>query len=194
MKLDKTLTLVFAGFGGQGVLTAGRIISDMALMDGINATWLPAYGFAVRGGKANCVVKLSAGEIGSPCLETIDLLVAMNVPSLEFLAQANPGACVIVNSDLVRPDEPALTGREDLKVVFVPCDSLARAANNPKAANIVSVGAAVRGLEDFHAETAVAALKEFFESKGKGRFNDANVAAFMSGYRCGGKAGEGECV
>ena len=79
-------------------------------------------------------------------------------------------------------------------MVYVPCDSLARAANNPKAANIVSVGAAVRGLEDFHAETAVAALKEFFESKGKGRFNDANVAAFMSGYRCGGKAGEGECV
>lgn len=51
MKLDKTLTLVFAGFGGQGVLTAGRIISDMALMDGINATWLPAYGFAVRGAR-----------------------------------------------------------------------------------------------------------------------------------------------
>ena len=174
MKLDRTLTLVFAGFGGQGVLTAGRIISDMALMDGINATWLPAYGFAVRGGKANCVVKLSAGEIGSPCLETI------------------PGACVIVNSDLVRPDEPALAEREDLKVVFVPCDSLARAASNPKAANIVSVGAAVRVLEDFHAETAVAALKEFFESKG--RFNDANAAAFMSGYRCDGKAEEKGCV
>ena len=181
MKIKKTL--VFAGFGGQGVLTAGRIIANMALMDNINATWLPAYGFAVRGGKANCVVKLCDEEIGSPCLETIDLLVAMNIPSLEYLNITNPGGTVIINADQVPSDQPELN-REDIKVVSVPCDTIAREANNPKAANIVSIGAAVHELEGFHVEAAIAALKEFFEEKGKGKYNDANVAAFMGGYRC----------
>ncbi len=188
---DKALTLVFAGFGGQGVLTAGRIISNMALMDGLNGTWLPAYGFAVRGGKANCVVKLCDGEIGSPCLETIDLLVAMNVPSLEFLEIVNPNGTVIVNADQVPADVPILATRSDVKVVFVPCDSLARAAKNPKASNIVSVGAAVKELDGFRVKNAIAALKEFFEEKGKGKYNDANIAAFMGGYECG-DAGEEE--
>lgn len=183
MKIKKTL--VFAGFGGQGVLTAGRIIANMALMDNLNATWLPAYGFAVRGGKANCVVRICDEEIGSPCMETIDLLVAMNVPSLEFLGITNPGGVVIANADQVPADHPALK-RGDIKVVMVPCDTIARQANNPKAANIVSVGAAVRELEGFHVEAAIAALKEFFEEKGKGKYNDANIAAFMGGYECAG--------
>lgn len=183
--MTKKKTLVFAGFGGQGVLTAGRIIANMALADGLNATWLPAYGFAVRGGKANCVVQLRDGEIGSPCMETIDLLAAMNVPSLEFVDSVTPGGIVIANADQVPGGHPALR-REDLTVVMVPCDSIARQAGNPKAANIVSVGAAVRMLEDLHVECAAAALKEFFEEKGKGSYHDANLAAFMGGYRCAG--------
>ncbi len=184
---DKAITLVFAGFGGQGVLTSGRIISNMALTDGLNATWLPAYGFAVRGGKANCVVKLCDGEIGSPCLETIDLLVAMNVPSLEYMDIVNPGGTVIANLDQVPRDTPALKSRSDVKIIFVPCDSLARAAKNPKAANIVSVGAAIKELDGFGVDNAITALKEFFEEKGKGKYNDANIAAFMGGYDCDGQ-------
>ena len=179
---DKALTLVFAGFGGQGVLTAGRIIVNMALEDGISATWLPAYGFAVRGGKAYCTVKLCSGEIGSPCLETIDILVAMNTPSLEFAADMNPGGVLIMNTDQIREDSELIPDRDDIRKVYVPCDSIARAANNPKAANLVSVGSVIKELDGFRVEAAVTALKDFFEEKGKGKYNEANVAAFMGGY------------
>lgn len=177
MKLKKTL--VFAGFGGQGVLTAGRIMCDIALGENLNATWLPAYGFAMRGGKANCTVKLCDGEIGAPTMESIDLLVAMNVPSMEFVDNMAPGGTVVANADLVPPDHPQCS-REDLQYVFVPCDSLARQAKNPRAANVVSVGA-VAGLLGFDTAGALKALEGFFAGKGKGDYTAANAAAFMGG-------------
>lgn len=175
------LTLVFAGFGGQGVLTAGRIIAEMALLDDITATWLPSYGFAVRGAKANCVVKLSDGRIGSPCLETIDVLVSMNAPSLEFAADVNPGGVIIVNSDQAG-DEARKIGRSDVTVIPVACDTLAREAENPKAANLVALGAVVSRIDTLQVDHAAEALKEFFAAKGKQEFERMNYSAFMKGY------------
>ena len=77
------MEIVFAGFGGQGVLTAGLIVAEMALENGKNVTWMPAYGPTMRGGKAYSVVKYADGMIGGPDMEELDALVAMNEPSLQ---------------------------------------------------------------------------------------------------------------
>ena len=73
--------IVFAGFGGQGVLTAGLIISHIAIEKGLNATWIPSYGSAMRGGTANCTVKFGDDIIYNPSQEEPDILLAMNTPS-----------------------------------------------------------------------------------------------------------------
>ena len=82
------MEIVFAGFGGQGVLTAGLIVAEMALENGKNVTWMPAYGPTMRGGKAYSVVKYADGMIGGPDMEELDALVAMNEPSLAYMASA----------------------------------------------------------------------------------------------------------
>ena len=93
--------IIFAGFGGQGVLTGGLIIAYMAAGKELEAVWMPAYGPTMRGGKANCTVKYGEepGErIGSPVMEEADILIAMNEPSLDYLEFCKPDAKVFVNS------------------------------------------------------------------------------------------------
>lgn len=93
--------IVFAGSGGQGVLTAGLIISDIAATEGINVTWVPSYGSAMRGGTANCTVKYCENTIYNPSQEQPDLLLAMNSPSFhKFLPLVAPGGVVVIG-DLV---------------------------------------------------------------------------------------------
>ena len=98
------MEVVFAGFGGQGVLTAGLILAEMALEDGKNVTWMPAYGPTMRGGKAYSVVKYADGMIGGPDMEGLDILVAMNEPSLEYAAYLKDGGVIIVNTNNVSED------------------------------------------------------------------------------------------
>ena len=89
------MELVFAGFGGQGVLTSGMIVAEMALEEGKTVTWMPTYGPAMRGGKAYSVVKYTDGVIGGPDIEESDVLVAMNGPSLEYAAYLKEGGTLI---------------------------------------------------------------------------------------------------
>ena len=99
--------IVFAGSGGQGVLTAGLIISDIAATEGINVTWVPSYGSAMRGGTANCTVKYCENTIYNPSQEQPDLLLAMNSPSFhKFLPLVAPGGVVVIG-DLVEIPEDA---------------------------------------------------------------------------------------
>ena len=93
--------IVFAGSGGQGVLTAGLIISDIAAKEGLNVTWVPSYGSAMRGGTANCTVKYCENTIYNPSQEEPDVLLAMNNPSFKkFLPLVTPGGIVVIG-DLV---------------------------------------------------------------------------------------------
>ena len=92
--------IVFAGFGGQGVLTSGLIVSHIAVDKGMNATWIPSYGSAMRGGTANCTVKFGMETIYNPAQEEPDILLAMNTPSFnKFFEIIKPGGIAIVNSD-----------------------------------------------------------------------------------------------
>ena len=173
------MEIVFAGFGGQGVLTSGLIVSEMALEEGKNVTWMPAYGPTMRGGKAYSVVKYMDGMIGGPDMEEIDILVAMNQPSLEYASLMKDGGLIVINSDHVDDDVKI---DEKYDVIRIPCLTLAQKGNNPKAANIVAIGAMIKKCGLFPPEQAKAALRKIFTEKGKGKYADMNEAAFMEGY------------
>ncbi|MDD5823171.1 MAG: 2-oxoacid:acceptor oxidoreductase family protein [Firmicutes bacterium] len=173
------MEIVFAGFGGQGVLTSGLIVAEMAIHAGKNVTWMPAYGPSMRGGKAYSVVKFTDGVIGGPDCDEPDVVVAMNGPSLEFAQKLKDGGLLIVNTDAV--DEKVDMGGR-VKVVEVPCTTLAQGVNNIKAANIVTIGTVIKETGMFDIEDAKTVLKEYFESHGKGKFAAANEAALMAGY------------
>ncbi|MCI8474023.1 MAG: ferredoxin [Oscillospiraceae bacterium] len=174
--------IIFAGFGGQGVLTGGLIIAYMAANKDLNAVWMPAYGPTMRGGKANCVVKFaetSDERVGSPVMEQADILIAMNEPALDYLSFCKPGATVIANSSSVRSDYPFPEGTQ---VVFADCLGLARQVGNDKGQNLVAAAAAIKTCGLFDPDYAVATMCQFFEEKGKGKFNDLNVKAMQAGF------------
>lgn len=171
--------IVFAGSGGQGVLTAGLIVSDIAATDGINVTWVPSYGSAMRGGTANCTVKYCENTIYNPSQEQPDVLLAMNDPSLEkFLPLVAPNGIVVIGDLVVIPEG----ARDDVTYVRVNATEIAANLNNPKGANIVMTGAIVKIMGDFTKDAAVAAMNHMFEKKGKSKFNEANAKAFDAGY------------
>lgn len=174
------MEIVFAGFGGQGVLTSGLIVAEMALADGKNVSWMPAYGPTMRGGKAYSVVKYADGRIGGPDMEDIDILVAMNQPSLEYAAQLKDGGLLVVNGDSV---DSAVNLSASFQILRVPCQTLAQKVNNPKAANIVAIGAMLTARRLFSPDRAKAALEKIFTEKGKQKFCAANEAAFLEGCR-----------
>ena len=129
--------ILLAGFGGQGVLFAGKVIAYAGLMEGKEISWLPSYGPEMRGGTANCSVCISDKSIGSPLVVNPDVLVAMNLPSLEkFETDVVPGGLIIVDSSLVGKK----VTRDDVKVVYLPASELAEEHGLKGSANMVIVG------------------------------------------------------
>lgn len=173
------MEIVFAGFGGQGVLTSGLITAYVAMKNGMEVIWSPSYGGQMRGGKAFSLVKFDTEPITEPIITELDALVAMNQPSLDFCSDLKPGGLLLVNSDTVDRDVE-IPG--NFKTVWLPVTKLAQEAGSSKAANIVSIGAFVRMTGAFSQENAEQTIRQFFEDKGKGKYNDANIAAFRAGY------------
>jgi 2-oxoglutarate ferredoxin oxidoreductase subunit gamma len=176
--------IIFAGFGGQGVLTGGLILAYMAANKDMNAVWMPAYGPTMRGGKANCVVKF--GEtldetIGSPIMESADILVAMNLPALDYLKFCKPDATVFVNAHSIPDDFAYPAGME---VVKIDCVAKAEEVNNDKGQNLVMMAAAIKKCKLFDEQYALDMMCKFFADKGKGKYNDANILAVKAGYDC----------
>jgi 2-oxoglutarate ferredoxin oxidoreductase subunit gamma len=173
--------IVFAGFGGQGVLTAGLVVSQIALYKGINATWMPAYGAAQRGGTANCTVKYGREKIYNVGQQKPDLVLAMNTPSFKkFVSMVKPGGTILVNEDMMTESTDV---RDDINVVKVPCNTLADEVGNERGANIVMIGAITKLLGDFTHDEGVMGMNDMFRKKGKQKFEEKNTAAFEAGYR-----------
>lgn len=173
--------ILFAGFGGQGVLTCGLIMAEMAVFNGHTATWSPSYGSAMRGGSANCTVKYSKDMVYNPSLEEPDLLLAMNEPALAMHGDVvKKGGIILMNSDLVTGEG---FNRDDVTVYRVPCSSLARQIGLPKGANIIMTSAIVKLLGDFSYEDGVRGMNDMFRKKGKEKFEQDNTAAFAAGYK-----------
>ena len=127
-----------AGFGGQGVLLLGELLAEAGLDAGLNVSWLPSYGPEMRSGTSNCHVRLATHEIDSPLVSSPNILMAMNEPSLhKFIGSVEPGGTVLYNAASLPPD----IGRHDLSFVARPFTELADHLGEPRAGNIVMLGA-----------------------------------------------------
>lgn len=132
-----TLNTLLAGFGGQGILFAGKVMAYAGLMDNREISWLPSYGPEMRGGTANCSVVISDKAIGSPLVVKPDVLIAMNLPSLEkFENDVVPGGTILVDSSIIDKK----VERTDVNVYYVPATKLAEENGLKGLANIVLVG------------------------------------------------------
>lgn len=158
------IALRFAGFGGQGVLTTGLVCATAAMNLGKEVTWYPSYGAEMRGGTANCSVKVGDEEIDSPFLKEVDILCAMNAPSVEaFQKELKPGAILFVDNSMVSDDYPF---RSDIKVVRVPVSEITRKVGNPRGANLVMLGAMASHTDLFTLDNIIRAADSYFKKKG----------------------------
>lgn len=179
-----TTNLLIAGFGGQGVMTIGKMIGECAFAKGLQVTFLPSYGPEQRGGTANCTVVLSDGPIGSPAAETLDVLCALNQPSLrKFLPSLRKGGILMTNADMVDASGAAAGG---IKVLEIPADSLSLEIGSSKTANVILFAAYMAASDiiplDQAKEIALAKLAK------KPQFMEMNAIAFDRGAALG-KAG-----
>ncbi len=133
----KTTQILIAGFGGQGILFAGKFLAYKGLVEDLQVSWLPSYGPEMRGGTANCNVVLSESPIGSPIVTAPDVLIAMNLPSLQkYVDTVVPGGQVYVDSALI----DAKVERTDVEVFYIPATQMAKDNGIATLANMIIVG------------------------------------------------------
>ena len=168
--------IIFAGFGGQGIMLMGTVLAAAGMREGLNVTWLPSYGAEQRGGTANCTVVVSAEPIGSPIVDRPSVVVAMNLPSLDkFGPRVADGGWVFINSSLIAaPWEKA-----GVQAIRVAANELAGRIGSPKVANMVMLGALVArtGLVKFETLEAVVAASATGRAKELAAMNAAALAA-----------------
>jgi len=168
---------IFAGFGGQGVLSMGLNLAQAAMIEGKNVTYLPSYGAEVRGGTANCTVAISDEEIASPVASSPDFIVAMNQPSVaRFQHQIQSGGVFFVNSSLTEAE----ISRGDIEIMRVPANSIAEELGSPRSANIVMLGAFTKKSNLVSLSSVIEGLRSTLKSKQK--LIAINKRALMAGY------------
>ena len=173
--------VLMAGFGGQGMLLAGKILAHAAMARGLQVSWLPSYGPEMRGGTANVTVCVSERPIGSPLITNPRGLLVMNLPSLEkFAPKVRPGGVIVINTALVKKDAE----RDDCTVIKVNALALATGAGTDRASNFVMLGAYVGATDIVPAEAIEEEIANQFSGR-KAKFVPANLAAFRSGVEAG---------
>ena len=156
--------VMFAGFGGQGILLIGKVLAHAAMEEGYEVAWIPSYGPEMRGGTAYCTVVISDRPIGSPIIKNPLHLVAMNGPSLEkFAPTVKPNGIVFVNSSLISFG----ADRDDVDELRVDVVDIAKDLGSVKAANIVALSAFVARSGIVPLETLKACVQEEFSRKPK---------------------------
>ena len=171
------IKIIFAGFGGQGVLSMGVSLAEAAMQEEKNVTYLPAYGAEVRGGTANCTVAIADEEIASPVASSPDFVVAMNQPSLvRFQNQVQSGGVLFFNSSLVEAE----VSRGDIEIIGVPASRIAEELNSPRSANMVMLGAFIRKTNLVSINTLIEGLESTFKKKAK--LITINKKILMAGY------------
>jgi len=156
--------VMFAGFGGQGILLIGKILAHAAMEEGYEVAWIPSYGPEMRGGTAYCTVVISDRPIGSPIIKNPLHLVAMNRPSLEkFAPTVKPKGVILVNSSLIDIN----CGRQDVDQLKVPVVDIAQGLGNPRAANIVALAAFVARSKIVKIDSLKSCVEHEFQKKAK---------------------------
>ena len=172
-----TNRFLIAGFGGQGLLFAGKFMAYKGMMEDKQVTWLPSYGPEMRGGTASCSVVISDEPVSSPIVENPDVLMVMNLPSLDkYEATVAPGGTIFVDSTLIERK----VERTDVKVVYIPATRLASENNMASLANMILVGAILKELDQFDDEGINAALKKVVSARHQQMF-DFNLKALEIG-------------
>ena len=148
-------TLIIAGFGGQGVLVIGNLLAYAAMKEGRHVSFLPFYGVEMRGGTADCTIVISSRDIGSPVVDRAHSVIAMNQASLsKFEPRVEAQGLLMINSSLINPKEAT---RQDVHLLPVPANDIAKENGNPKLANMVALGAFVE-------KTRLVRMDSLFES------------------------------
>jgi len=150
--------LIIAGFGGQGVMSMGQLITYAGMIENKNVAWIPSYGPEMRGGTANCAVTVSDREISSPVVTEPTTVIIMNQPSLKkFLPILKPGGLLLMNSSLVTAD----ISRDDLRVLEIPSNELANEKlDNTRVANIIILGAYIEITQVVTIDSIIESLKK----------------------------------
>lgn len=169
--------IVFAGFGGQGVMAMGQLITYAGMIEDKNVSWLPSYGPEMRGGTANCGVVVADEPVGSPVVVDATSAVVMNKPSLDkFEKDIVSGGKLFINSSLI--DKKAT--REDIDVYYIPVNEIAIELGNDKVANMVMLGAYLEATKLVKVESILEAFTKVF-GESKARFLPLNEKAIKRG-------------
>lgn len=173
-----TTQILIAGFGGQGILFAGKFLANKGLLEGRQLSWLPSYGPEMRGGTANCSVVLSDEPVGSPIVNKPDVLIVMNLPSLDKYEDAVvPGGTIFVDSTLIGRK----VARTDVHVFYLPATQMAQQNGIPTLANMIIVGKVLKECDFTGFDNIEDAVRTVVSAKHADLF-DVNLKALKLGY------------
>ncbi len=174
-----THEIIFAGFGGQGVLLAGKILCIAAMNEGKYVSHIPSYGAEMRGGTANCSVVVSDEDIASPVVESPDICVVLNTPSLtKFEPRIRKGGTLIYNTSLINIKPQ----RDDIKIIGIDANDISEKNGSSRAANMAALGCLVAENPELSSvDSVIGALDEAISERNK-KFNPTNIAIIKEGY------------
>ncbi len=176
--MAKTTKILIAGFGGQGILFTGKALAYTGLKAGLEVSWLPSYGPEMRGGTANCSITLSEAPIGSPIVDTPDILIAMNLPSLEkYYDKTEKDGYVVFDSSLINKENL----REDVTTVGIPATKLASDNGLDGLANMIILGKVISVSNILTLEQIKTSLSQMVPAK-KAELLEKNIKAIELGY------------
>ena len=172
-----THSFLIAGFGGQGLLFAGKFLAIKGMNEGKEISWLPSYGPEMRGGTASCSVIVSDEPVGSPIIDHPDVLMVMNLPSLDkYENSVVPGGLIVLDSSLIERK----VERTDVKVCYVPATKMAAEEGVSTLANMILTGKILKEIGEFDEENIKAALNKVVSAKHPEMF-DFNIKALSLG-------------
>ena len=170
--------MLIAGFGGQGILFAGKFLAYAGLVGGKEVSWLPSYGPEMRGGTASCSVIVSDTKVGSPVVDKPDILVALNAPSLDkYEDTVVSGGKIFVDSSLVERK----VKRTDVEVFYIPASQMASEQNLSGLANMIMMGHTIKHTEIIPFGVVEKAMAKVVSAKKQNLF-DANINAVNLGF------------
>lgn len=170
--------ILIAGFGGQGALFAGRVLANMGMLHGLNVSWMPSYGAEMRGGTTNCGIILSQNEIGSPTVPVMDILEAMNIPSLiKFEHKVAPGGMIFYDSSLIEKEHE----RSDVTYYPIPATQLAFDHKIEGLGNLIMMGKMLAVMGLLPRDLVPQAVQNSVPARRKDMY-EANLKALDLGY------------
>ena len=172
-----TKQILIAGFGGQGILFSGKLLTYKALSEGKELSWLPSYGPEMRGGTASCSVTISDESVGSPIIDNPDVLIVMNLPSLDkYEKTVKKGGVIFVDSTLIERK----VVRDDVKVFYIPSTKIAQDMGTSNLANIVLLGKVLKECPEIGMAGMEEALRKVVSKRPE--MYETNMKAVEAGY------------